>query len=43
MEETPLLANMVGKRVLLEWVGVAPPQNQKRREKMKKMRNGPIT
>jgi hypothetical protein len=26
MEETPLLANMVGKRVLLEWVGVAPPE-----------------
>ncbi len=26
MEETPILASMVGKRVLLEWVGVAPPE-----------------
>ncbi len=26
MEQAPLLTDMMGKRVLLEWVGVAPPE-----------------
>jgi hypothetical protein len=26
VEEAPLLTDMMGKRVLLEWVGVAPPE-----------------